>query len=131
MRREAFVRAQAAGGFSSVAQQLGFQSRRRPVGYWEDKTNLDLELEWFVSANWTEHMEPDSGDVYFYNAVRPASFWFWCKCLQRAVCNCSTFAYSGSSSYGESAGEQHDQRGALDGLTSRVWKQTGSRRLVA
>jgi hypothetical protein len=60
---------QAAGGFSTVAQQLGFRSRRRPVGYWEDEVNLDMELEWFVAAHWTEHREAHSGDLYYYSSL--------------------------------------------------------------
>ena len=52
-----------------MAQQLGFRSRRRPVGYWEDIVNLDMELNWFVAAHWTEHNEGDGGDFYFYNSL--------------------------------------------------------------
>jgi len=59
----------AAGGFSAVAQQLNFRTRRRPVGYWDDQSCLDFELEGFVAASWTEHVDTDHTS-YFYNSVR-------------------------------------------------------------
>ena len=52
-----------------VAQQLGFRSRRRPVGYWDNEDNLDREIAQFVAANWT-HMETSQpGSSYWYNQV--------------------------------------------------------------
>ena len=52
-----------------VAQQLGFRSRRRPAGYWDNEDNLDREIAQFVAANWThmEHSQPASS--YWYNQV--------------------------------------------------------------
>jgi hypothetical protein len=50
--------------------QLNFRTRRRPAGYWDDEGVLDFELEGFVAASWTEHVEPQTDDTYFYNSVR-------------------------------------------------------------
>ena len=43
------------------------------MGYWEDDHNLEMELQWFVNANWTELTQPETNDVYFYNLVSKAA----------------------------------------------------------
>eukprot|EP00898_Chlorokybus_atmophyticus_P002967 jgi/Chlat1/3671/Chrsp24S03843 len=63
----------AAGGFTSVAQALGFRGPRRPRGYWDDLENLDEEINLFVAANWTMHTIEDTGEVYYYNAINYAT----------------------------------------------------------
>lgn len=65
----------ACGGFLSVAQELGLRTRRRPTGYWEDLNNLSTELDWFIAASWTIHVEPDAQDEYFYNSVTEEISW--------------------------------------------------------
>ena len=52
-----------------VAQQLGFRSRRRPAGYWDNEDNLDREIAQFVAANWTQMEHPQSEGSYWYNQV--------------------------------------------------------------
>ena len=52
-----------------VAQQLGFRSRRRPAGYWDNEDNLDREIAQFVAANWTQMEHPQSEESYWYNQV--------------------------------------------------------------
>ena len=46
-----------AGGFIEIAQEFGFQSVRRPAGYWGDQDALDRELSLFVAANWVRFEE--------------------------------------------------------------------------
>ena len=53
-----------------MAQQLGFRSRRRPTGYWENEEHLDREITQFVAAHWTQMEHPESGETYWYNQVR-------------------------------------------------------------
>ncbi len=63
-----------------VAQQLGFRSRRRPAGYWDNEDNLDREIAQFVAANWTQMEHPQSEGSYWYNQVSaqsPAAFIHW------------------------------------------------------
>ena len=52
-----------------VAQQLGFRSRRRPAGYWDNEDNLDREIAQFVAANWTQMEHPQPEENYWYNQV--------------------------------------------------------------
>ena len=54
---------------AQVAQQLGFRSRRRPAGYWDNEDNLDREIAQFVAANWTQMEHPQSEESYWYNQV--------------------------------------------------------------
>ena len=72
-----------AGGFLEVAQNLGYQSVRRPPGYWEDELVLDRELSLFVGANWIKLQalgENDSSDDedyshYWFNTVTRRMRW--------------------------------------------------------
>ncbi|KAG0600498.1 hypothetical protein M758_11G039200 [Ceratodon purpureus] len=70
----------AAGGFSSVAQDLRLRTKRRPVGFWEDLQNLDSEIEAFLGESWYEEEDPETGKTYYTNIItnevldeRPAS----------------------------------------------------------
>ena len=58
---------------AQVAQQLGFRSRRRPAGYWDNEDNLDREIAQFVAANWTQMEHPLSEGSYWYNQVAAQS----------------------------------------------------------
>lgn len=59
----------AAGGFSSVAQDLRFRTKRRPVGFWEDLQNLDSEIETFLGESWSEETNSDTGKTYYVNLI--------------------------------------------------------------
>ncbi|KAK3278823.1 hypothetical protein CYMTET_13263 [Cymbomonas tetramitiformis] len=74
-RSELVAAITACGGFLSVAHELGLRTRRRPTGYWEDLNNLSTELDWFIAASWTIHVEPDAQDEYFYNIVTEEISW--------------------------------------------------------
>lgn len=59
----------AAGGFSSVAQDLRFRTKRRPVGFWEDLRNLDSEIEAFLGESWSEEQDAETGMTYYINLI--------------------------------------------------------------
>lgn len=60
---------------AQVAQELGLRSLRRPVGYWDDITNLDIELSNFVAAHWSTLMDPDDMEEYYYNQITGRTTW--------------------------------------------------------
>eukprot|EP00899_Mesostigma_viride_P025286 jgi/Mesvir1/5942/Mv00706-RA.2 len=64
-----------AGGFSSVAQTLGLRWKRRPAGYWDDLENVEREIDMFVRACWTEHVEDETGEKYFFNTATLTFAW--------------------------------------------------------
>ena len=60
------------GDWSSVALALGFESSRKPDGYWE---NIDLvrdALLELVDAFWFEETDEETGQTFFYNDVSGA-----------------------------------------------------------
>lgn len=59
----------AAGGFSSVAQDLRLRTKRRPVGFWEDLQNLDMEIEAFLEESWREEEDAETGKTYYVNLI--------------------------------------------------------------
>lgn len=71
-----------AGGFLEVAQCLGYQSARRPPGYWEDDSVLDRELSLFVGANWIKlqavdenYTDDEEYSYYWFNTVTRRMRW--------------------------------------------------------
>eukprot|EP00798_Chlamydomonas_sp_ICE-L_P005042 gene5042-34831_t len=60
---------QKCGGLLEVALELGWQSSRRPAGFWEIPENLDREIRKYIAQQWVEFGTPASGGSFFYNQV--------------------------------------------------------------
>jgi hypothetical protein len=59
----------AAGGLLYVAQALNMRVGCRPAGFWEDLTQLDIEIEWFIWESWTKKLEKCIEAHYYWNPV--------------------------------------------------------------
>jgi hypothetical protein len=71
-REDLVERVTRLGDWSSVALALGFESSRKPDGYWE---NIDLvrdALLELVDAFWFEETDEETGQTFFYNDVSGA-----------------------------------------------------------
>lgn len=59
----------AAGGLLYVAQALNLGAGRRPAGFWEDLTQLDIEIERFIWERWTKKLDKSTETHYYWNPV--------------------------------------------------------------
>lgn len=59
----------AAGGLLYVAQALNLRVGCRPAGFWEDLTQLDIEIECFIWESWTKKLDKCTEAHYYWNPV--------------------------------------------------------------
>ena len=71
-RDDLVSRVSALGDWSSVALMLGFESSRKPDGYWENIDLLRDALLKLIHAFWFEEVDEDTGMSFFYNDISGA-----------------------------------------------------------
>ena len=71
-RDDLVSRVSALGDWSSVALMLGFESSRKPDGYWENRDLLRDALLKLIHAFWFEEVDEDTGQTFFYNDISGA-----------------------------------------------------------